>query len=58
LKNRFSLEEDHLKYSGTALWSMRRYDLHHIPPSLDEFRNFFLGNDISDIVEEYSSIVV
>ena len=26
-------------------------------PSLDDFRNFFLGNDISDIVQEYSSIV-
>ena len=27
-------------------------------PSLDEFRNFFLGNDISNIMQEYSSIVV
>jgi len=26
-------------------------------PSLEDFRNFFLGNDISDIVQEYSSIV-
>ncbi len=27
-------------------------------PSLDEFHNFFLGNDISHITQEYSSIVV